>query len=171
MIFYSFSRKTKLRSEVERDGDWHKSFHIWIVNKNLDILLQKRSPTKDSHPDMWDISCAGHLSAGDTSLEGALRELSEELGISIDEHELQFLGSLKKQSNYTVTFIDNEFQDIYLLQMDLDTVTISFQKDEITAMQYVPLAEFKLMIENKDKNLLMHPEEFELLFAALDRMR
>lgn len=40
--------KIKLRSEVHRDGDWHKAVHIWILNQSGDILLQRRSATKDS---------------------------------------------------------------------------------------------------------------------------
>ena len=42
--------KIKLRSEVHRDGDWHKAVHIWILNQSGDILLQRRSATKDSNP-------------------------------------------------------------------------------------------------------------------------
>ena len=38
--------KTKLRSEVHHDGDWHKSVHIWILNSKGDVLLQRRSLTK-----------------------------------------------------------------------------------------------------------------------------
>ena len=71
--------KTKLRSEVHRDGDWHKAVHIWIINDNGNILLQRRCATKDSNPNMLDISSAGHLTAGDDSLSGAIRELKEEL--------------------------------------------------------------------------------------------
>lgn len=38
--------KTKLRSEVHRDGDWHKAVHIWILNNNGDVLLQRRCAKK-----------------------------------------------------------------------------------------------------------------------------
>ena len=69
----------KKRTEVHRDGDWHKSVHIWIINKNSEILLQRRAADKDSDPNMLDISCAGHLSSGDDSITGAIRELKEEL--------------------------------------------------------------------------------------------
>ena len=60
--------KTKLRSEVHRDGDWHKAVHIWIINENGDILLQRRCATKDSNPNMLDISWDGELTAGDDLL-------------------------------------------------------------------------------------------------------
>ena len=88
--------KTKLRSEVHRDGDWHKAVHIWIINENGDILLQRRCATKDSNPNMLDISCAGHLTAGDESLTGAIRELKEELNLDVNKKDLQFIKTLKR---------------------------------------------------------------------------
>ena len=104
--------KTKLRSEVHRDGDWHKAVHIWIINENGDILLQRRCATKDSNPNMLDISCAGHLTDGDESLTGAIRELKEELNLDINREDLQFIKTLKRSSKYTSTFINNEFDDL-----------------------------------------------------------
>ena len=80
--------KIKKREDVHRDGDWHKSIHIWIVNDKNEVLLQKRSSNKDCYPNMWDISCAGHLTAGDTSISGALREIKEELGLDISLSQL-----------------------------------------------------------------------------------
>lgn len=97
--------KIKKREDVHRDGDWHKSVHIWIVNDKNEVLLQKRSPNKDSHPNMWDISCAGHLIAGDTSISGALREAKEELGLDLCSSQLQLIGQRKKASCYTQAFI------------------------------------------------------------------
>ena len=76
--------KIKERSLVHRDGDLHGTSHIWLVRKNTEnaweVLLQKRSACKDSHPGEYDISSAGHLPAGQDFLESALRELEEELG-------------------------------------------------------------------------------------------
>ena len=84
----------KLRSEVHRDGDWHKAVHIWIINDKGEILLQRRCATKDSNPNMLDISCAGHLSSGDKSLDGALRELKEELNIEANADELHYIKTI-----------------------------------------------------------------------------
>ena len=98
--------KTKSRSEVHRDGDWHKAVHIWILNDEGEVLLQRRCATKDSNPNMLDISCAGHLSAGDDSLNGAIRELKEELNLDVNPEELQFIKTIKRSSKYTSTFIN-----------------------------------------------------------------
>lgn len=160
--------KIKLRSEVHRDGDWHKAVHIWILNDDGDILLQRRCPTKDSNPNMLDISCAGHLSAGDNSLLAALRELKEELNLDVKQEELTFIKTLKKSSRYTETFINNEFSDLYILRTNKKIEDMKFQKDEISEIFFVSYKKFKEMVINKQPDLLMHDEEFSILFSIFD---
>jgi len=159
--------KVKARSEVHRDGDWHKAVHIWIVNDKDEVLLQKRSPNKDSYPNMWDISSAGHLTAGDDSLSGAIREIKEELGIDVKSSRLKLIGVRKKADKCNSTFINNEFNDVYLLSLSLDLDKITLQEEEVAEVRYIPIDEFRRMIKNRDKTLLMHDDEFEMLFKAL----
>ena len=75
---------TKERNAVHRDGDLHRTSHVWIARENQDhkmeLLLQKRSMNKDSHPGCYDISSAGHIPAGMGYLESALRELKRGTG-------------------------------------------------------------------------------------------
>ncbi len=73
--------KTKLRKEVHKDGDWHGSVDIWILNDKKEILLQKRAKDKDSFPSLWELSCSGHIAAGEKNIKAAIRELEEEVGI------------------------------------------------------------------------------------------
>ena len=160
--------KKKLRSDVHRDGAWHKAVHIWIINGNGEILLQRRSANKDSYPNMLDISCAGHLSSGDSSIEGAIRELKEELNIEVKTNELQYIKTLKRSSKYTETFINNEFDDLYILRTNKNIEDMQFQKEEISEILYVPYCKFKEMIKNKQPDLLMHNDEFKILFDMFD---
>lgn len=160
--------KTKLRTEVHRDGDWHKAVHIWIINNNGDILLQRRCATKDSYPNMLDISSAGHLSAGDDSISGAVRELKEELNLDINKEDLKLIKTLKKSSRVTETFINNEFVDLYILRTDKKIGDMKYQEEEISEIMYVPYKEFKKMVQNNQPDLLRHDEEFEILFNLFD---
>ena len=129
--------ETKLRNEVHRDGDWHKAVHIWIINDKGDILLQRRCATKDSNPNMLDISCAGHLTAGDDSLTGAIRELKEELNIEIKPSDLQLIKTIKRSSKYTSTFINNEFDDLYILRTTKKIEDMKYQEEEISEIFFV----------------------------------
>lgn len=45
--------KTKERSQVHRDGDWHRAVNIWVINDHDEVLLQKRAAHKDSWPGYW----------------------------------------------------------------------------------------------------------------------
>lgn len=49
----------KSRWAVHADGDWHRVAHIWLINSRGEILLQRRTLTKRTHPGMLDVSCAG----------------------------------------------------------------------------------------------------------------
>ena len=77
------SGTTATKRQAHEKGLWHTSAHIWIYNSEGDIMLQKRSASKDTFPGLWDISVAGHISAGETPLQGALREINEEIGLDV----------------------------------------------------------------------------------------
>ena len=97
------------RGVAHSEGRCHGTAHIWIARANeksgCEVLLQKRSAWKDSNPGCYDISSASNLSAGDTYLEGALREIGEELGIHAEAEELRDLTCWKKY--HTVFFTEN----------------------------------------------------------------
>ena len=161
--------KTKLRSEVHRDGDWHKGVHVWVINNDNEILLQRRCATKDSNPNMLDISSAGHLQAGDNSQEAAIRELKEELNLDVKPEELQFIETIKNSLKYTKTFINNEFDDLYIVRTDKKISDLKFQEEEISEIMYVPYEKFKEMVNNRQPDLLMRDNEFKIIFDLLDK--
>ena len=69
--------EVKERELVHRDGDRHRTSHVWLFrqrNGRWQVLLQKRSEQKDSHPGCYDISSAGHIPAGDDFYASALRD-------------------------------------------------------------------------------------------------
>lgn len=56
--------------------------------------MQKRSATKKSHPNCWDISGAGHIRAEESVIDGAIRELKEELGVETKKKDLQYVATI-----------------------------------------------------------------------------
>lgn len=75
-----------LRSDCHGNPDLlHQAVHIFVVNTQGDLFLQKRSHTKDIQPGKWDTSVGGHVDAGEEPFEAALRELREELGVEAGE--------------------------------------------------------------------------------------
>ena len=159
---------TKPRSAVHRDGDWHKSVHIWIIRGD-EILLQRRAPQKDSYPNMLDISAAGHLDAGEDAITGAMRELKEELGIDANPRDFELIGRVVQSSRPRPDFINNEFNDIFVFRTDKGPEDMTLQKEEVSEVVYVPFAKFKEMIDEHNPELLRHDDEFKILFDWLNQ--
>jgi isopentenyldiphosphate isomerase len=71
------------RSEVHARGLLHRAVHILVFNKGGGIFLQKRSMKKDRQPGVWDSSTSGHVDSGEDYDTSAVRELGEEIGLTV----------------------------------------------------------------------------------------
>ena len=164
----------KERGVVHREGALHATSHIWIARKNqksgYDILLQKRSAIKDSHPGCYDISSAGHIGAGDDPLSSALRELQEELGISAFPEQLQEFGVQYK--NYEGEFYGKPFRDrqriiLYLYTEPVEETTLTLQESEIESVLWMDYSEALKAIQENAIQHCIYEEEFKKLGTAL----
>ena len=135
--------KIKERSLVHEDGDIHGTVHIWIrrkTEKGYDLLLQKRSKEKDSFPGCYDISSAGHISAGDEPLETALRELEEELGIKAEPEQLKKVCMHEGSMNgkfYGREFKNHEISTVYMYEETVDITKLKLQKEEVEEVMWM----------------------------------
>lgn len=145
-------------------GLWHKSVHVWILNDKNEILLQYRCADKKLYPDTLDCSFAGHISAGETSIEAVLREGKEELGIDVDLNKLEYIFTNKEIVHYK-EIKSNEFVDIYILKQNVELDKIIFQAEEVSNAKYVSIEEFFYLIE-KNK-VLPHEIEYMVLKEIL----
>ncbi|MEO9177227.1 MAG: NUDIX domain-containing protein [Gaiellales bacterium] len=72
----------------------HLSLHVIVLAAD-GVLWQLRGPYKDSAPNAWDHACSGHVSAGETVRQSAVRELAEEVGIDVAEDDLVELARVR----------------------------------------------------------------------------
>lgn len=153
----------KEKTQAHEDGNFHRTAHIWIMNDKKELLLQKRSATKKSHPNCWDISGAGHIRAGESVTVGAIRELKEELGIEVNEKDLQYIATIKSTKNPK----NMEFGYVYLLRCNKKIEEYIFEDEEVSEVKYVYYEELEKMVEDKTEGLLLHDEEFKKLFEYI----
>lgn len=72
----------KTRRECHQDPSLiHRTVGVLIFNDKGQLLLQKRSVTKDMEAGLWCVSASGHVMKDQTDEAAAHRELQEELGI------------------------------------------------------------------------------------------
>ncbi|PKU79619.1 Nudix hydrolase 3 [Dendrobium catenatum] len=158
-----------------RDGDYHRAVHVWIYAESTqELLLQRRADCKDSWPGLWDISSAGHISAGDSSLLTARRELHEELGISLpnDAFELIFVFLQECVIN-DGTFINNEYNDVYLVTTlsPIPEEAFILQETEVSSVKYIFWADYKSLLANGDEEYVPYDVsgQYSLLFDVIEQ--
>lgn len=154
------------RKLVYKNGDWHKTVHVWLLNSQNELLIQKRAKDKETFPNLWAISIAGHVMSGETSKEAALREIKEEIGINTLEEDLIYMFSVRRNQPYmggTLHVLD----DVYLLKYDLDIQKATIQKEELSDIRFINYREFKQNLQEKDPSFVPYTKEHELLFKYL----
>ncbi|QGQ95465.1 NUDIX domain-containing protein [Paenibacillus psychroresistens] len=140
------------RQNVHAQGLWHQTFHCWVLSQSLEgelnLLLQLRHKDKDTYPNLLDISCAGHLLQGE-SVEDGVRELQEELGLTVPFDELQFCGVIKGEYMISETVIDREFNHIFIYRCNKLLEEYDFQKNEISGLFSIKLIDFQQLLSGK----------------------
>jgi isopentenyldiphosphate isomerase len=133
--------QTKPRGLVHRDGDWHRSFHCWVVSPSPAgpprIVLQQRAFDKETSPGLWDVSVGGHYAAGE-GIEGGIREMREELGLQVVVEDLLHVAWRREEVFYANGLIEREIQDIYFLWREIDLTTLRPDPVEVIAVALLP---------------------------------
>ncbi|SNR77654.1 Isopentenyldiphosphate isomerase [Lutibacter agarilyticus] len=142
--------ETCLKSEAHKKGIFHASVHIWIFDKHKNVLIQKRATDKDTFPNLWDISVAGHISAREKPLDAALREVEEEIGLIVTEKQLCFIGISKKRIEHHSNLIDNELHYIYVCEIDFKISQLKIQKEEVSAIKSIHLDDLIEKVKEPD---------------------
>ena len=162
------------RGVAHLDGSLHMTAHVWVVRESkeggYDVLLQKRSRDKDSYPGCYDVSAAGHVRAPEGCLETAVRELSEELGISAAPAELQYVGERRCKISETFhgrPFLDYELSRVYVYAGQADISTLKLQDEEVEAVCWMALAQCERLVRENTKPHCIWPEELAMLRSFL----
>ena len=143
------------RSEAHREGYYHIAFQCWIVRREEAkrfVLLQKRSESKDTFPNLYDTSSAGHLNAGE-SIEDGVRELKEEVGLTVDFSELTSIGIIKQQKDEK-SYRDYQFAYLYIYESNKPILDYEVQQEEITALVEMQIEDFGAIIYGQKLNAI-----------------
>lgn len=137
------------RSEVHARRWLHRAVQIFVFNSRGELLIHRRSATKDEFPSRLNTSASGHLHTGEDYAAAAVRELQEELSLSGELERLhKFPASPETSHEHTV---------LYRLVTD---ATPHFDPGEIESGSFHSLPELGAWMERS-------PDEFTPCFVML----
>ncbi|MCM3600794.1 NUDIX domain-containing protein [Robertmurraya korlensis] len=144
------------RAEIHEKGYWHETFHYWLMEKDQGIyyiFLQLRSPKKKDYPNLLDITAAGHLLANET-VEDGIREVKEEIGLTVRMEELMSLGILK-YSVKMVPLIDNELAHVFLHRKNVTLDSFVLQEEEVVGIYRMKFTDFSALWRDDTEHIPM----------------
>ena len=146
--------ETMVRGSKFKENTYHLVVHVCIFNLEGKMLIQQRQPFKDGWPNMWDITVGGSAVSGDTSQLAAEREVYEEIGYKLS------LDGIRPA--LTINF-DKGFDDIYLIQKDIDISKLKLQYEEVQSVKWASKDEILSMID-EEIFIPYHKSLIDLLF-------
>ena len=153
------------RGSKLKDDEYSPVVHVWIKNSKNEYLIHQRNKLTDHIPHLW-ATVTGLQTIQDSPEEASLRELEEELGLSLNPKDLHLVKTIKTtQEKYrTYTFV-------YIIFKDIDLTTLTLDQNEVRAVKYARFDEISKMIKEGlfwDYSKLL---EDEMYFSSLERTK
>lgn len=135
--------------------EFHLAMEAWIINSKGQLLIQQRSVYCDLLPGMWGLT-TGRVLSGEDSAEGCIRELKEELGLTVLPENIRFLTRILR---------GELIWDLYLVHCEAELSELKLQTEEVKQASWVSPEKFLEMLE--EGLLFRYPEIEQILEEAL----
>ncbi|MDD2647613.1 MAG: NUDIX domain-containing protein [Eubacteriales bacterium] len=126
-------RLEKLGKTIERGGktafgedELHMVVHVWLMNSEGRLLVQKRAAIKKESPNEWSTT-GGSAIAGEDGIAATIRETQEELGIALKPAQLSFVMSYARRHDFVM---------VYFASCDVPAEAMRLQEIEVAKAEY-----------------------------------
>lgn len=141
--------KECIRGEKIPEDCYHLVVHVWIRNSKGEYLISQRSAGRQTFPLMWEC-VGGSVLKGESSMEGALREVKDEVGLDLEREIGKLLFS--KIRGKDVIFEGkafNDIMDVWLFTYDGELRLASATTDEVADCKWMTVSEIRKLYEEK----------------------
>ncbi len=147
--------ETIYKGEIVPKGRYYITVVIFIQNSKGEFLIQKRVAKKDGK---W-ATTGGHPVSGESSKQGIITEIKEELGIAVNNENIQLFKTIKTE---------DDFVDLYYLKEDIDINSVKLQEEEVDKAKWASIDEINEMIRNQPFSE-SHAEFFKYCLEFLNK--
>lgn len=153
--------KDHVRGEQLPIDGYHLVVHVWIRNSKGQYLISQRSANRPTFPLVWE--CVdGSVVKGEDSLQGALREVKEEVGVDLLPEKGQvILSDIKKIEFGKVV---NKIVDVWLFEYDGEVDLSNATTDEVAQVAWMNREQIKELF---DANMFV--DTLEYFFTEVDK--
>ena len=153
--------KDHVRGEQLPIGGYHLVVHVWIRNSKGEYLISQRSANRPTLPLVWE--CVdGSVIKGEDSLQGALREVKEEVGVDLlPEKGHVILSDIKKIEFGKVI---NKIVDVWLFEYDGEVDLSNATTDEVAQVAWMNRSQIKELF---DANMFV--DTLEYFFTEVEK--
>lgn len=148
--------KTIFKGEEVPEGSYIIVVLVFIQNSEGKFLIQKRSQRKNGKY----ATTGGHPKSGESSIEGIITEVEEEIGLKLNAEDLELYFTGRSED-------ERVFWDDYYINMDVANIeNLKLQESEVESLEWFSEEEIKELMK-QDKFFINHYEEFEILIEWL----
>ena len=158
------------KSIAHQKGLFHPTVHVWFYTSTPSLLLQKRGANKETFPNLWDVSVAGHVSSGESILDGALREINEEIGLQLKSDDLLLIDVRKNINQFSNGIIDSEFQHVFLSELKTGVKDLVIQKEEVDDVRLFSFEEMEICMQQKHPEFKIVPADMSYYKFVMDKV-
>lgn len=114
---------------------WYGIVCIWLVNKTGQILCSKRALHLGTNPGKWASYIGGHVAENQTFKQTAVKELGEEVGISINEEDLFLIEEVKKSE-------EKVFVERFAVLCNEPTINLVYTDREVSEVRWMNISDY-----------------------------
>lgn len=124
------------------ESEYHLVVFVWIENADGNFIISRRSPNK-TNANKWE-TVGGSVIAGEESLEAALREVKEEVGLDLKTENGRLLRRIRFDTKKPW------IADIYHFKQDIDINKIIPQQGEVSEVKLMNKEQILEIIKSGD---------------------
>ncbi len=114
------------------EGEYHLVVFAWIINDKNEVIISKRQKGK-VFAGKWE--CTGGCAlAGENSVDAAVREVGEELGLKLSASD----GELFKRYKRNYPAGARALCDVWVFRANFELSDMTLQREEVSEARFIP---------------------------------